>query len=444
MAFRLPNPVVVLPGITASGLRDVYPVDPEGVWNYLPGTKDYRRVALHPEDRRYEGVEPGRQPVRILPDAVFGIPYKELIEELRYNLASDPDEPVPVYPFAYDWRMPLEDPVEELAAMIDEVIGRTRLLRHYGKSGWADDPRVNLVGHSMGGLIIAGYLRRFGGEKVGKVASLGTPFQGSHEAQIKVATGTADWGVDCASREREAARLTPSLYYLLPKYAGAVKWKNGRAADLFKLDNWQRGVVYTIATCVEKHAPRKPRKREARKRAEEILGEMLNSALKYRETINKANSLSELGLSEGAWLSIVGIGAETRTEMTIERERRSPEFDLSSAGRKNHWGEDDPDSTETGDGTVPFLGSVPSFLPRRELVCVAPRDFGYWEIMDRALVKASGFHGMLPKLNLAHRLIVAHFLSDPKRKGIWGRRPPGIGAAEWSPPLDKLRDKGAM
>jgi hypothetical protein len=31
----LPNPVIVLPGIMGSSLRDEYPVDPETVWSVL-------------------------------------------------------------------------------------------------------------------------------------------------------------------------------------------------------------------------------------------------------------------------------------------------------------------------------------------------------------------------------------------------------------------------
>ena len=38
--------------------------------------------------------------------------FLELVDELRHDLTDAADEPVPVYPFAYDWRQPL-DAVEE-------------------------------------------------------------------------------------------------------------------------------------------------------------------------------------------------------------------------------------------------------------------------------------------------------------------------------------------
>ena len=49
---------------------------------------------------------------------------------------------------------------------------------------------MDLVGHSMGGLVIAGYLATLGKKhRIGSVVTLATPFQGSYEAVIKVTTG---------------------------------------------------------------------------------------------------------------------------------------------------------------------------------------------------------------------------------------------------------------
>jgi len=76
-----PNPTIVVPGITATYLRDYYPVSPETIWVVL--RKDYDRAALHPDNLDYEA----REPARVLPDQLYEIAYKELIEELRYNCA---------------------------------------------------------------------------------------------------------------------------------------------------------------------------------------------------------------------------------------------------------------------------------------------------------------------------------------------------------------------
>jgi triacylglycerol esterase/lipase EstA (alpha/beta hydrolase family) len=150
-------PVIVVPGITANYLLDEYPLPPDVVWSVL--TKEYERAALHPDNLVLEAVEPAR----LHPGQLFEIAYKELIDELRHNLRERADEEVPVFPFSYDWRQPLDVVERQLAAFVDEVIARTALLRPYYQAGYAKAPKVNLVGHSMGGLVIAGYLQASGG-----------------------------------------------------------------------------------------------------------------------------------------------------------------------------------------------------------------------------------------------------------------------------------------
>ena len=211
MNRRYPDPVIVVPGITATYLQDRYPLPPEMVWKVMGS--DYTRVTLHPDNLKYEAIEPAR----VQSDQLFEIAYTELIEELRHNLREQEDKPVPVYPFGYDWRMPLEDIEPQLDRFIEEVIERTKLLRHYHEDGFGESPKVNLVAHSMGGVVVAGMLAsdRYIPGRINKVVTLATPFRGSFEAVIKLATGNANLGTTApSSRERETARLTPALYYL--------------------------------------------------------------------------------------------------------------------------------------------------------------------------------------------------------------------------------------
>ena len=189
MAMTIVPPVIVIPGITATYLQDDYPLPPETVWSVLG--KDYGRISLHPDNIRYEA----REPALFRPGQIYEIAYKELVQELRHNLRGKEDQPVPVFPFGYDWRQPLETIEEQLSAFVDEVIERTKLLKHYYTRGYADDPKVNFVGHSMGGLVIAGYLERYGKEgRAAKVTTLAAPFRGSFEAVVKITTGTAELG----------------------------------------------------------------------------------------------------------------------------------------------------------------------------------------------------------------------------------------------------------
>lgn len=216
--MAISNPVIFVPGITASYLRDEIPLPPETIWAVI--RKNYEQAALHPDDLRYEA----REPARVAADQLYEMVYEEIIEELRAKLTDRPNRPVPVYPFSYDWRMPLEQIEAQLAMFVEEVIDRTQLMRHYHPT-YGQSPKVNLIGHSMGGLIVAGYLASYGDRgRVGKVVTLASPFQGSFEAAVKVTTGTANLSASPPSeRERKAARMTSSLYHLIPSFNGAVQ-----------------------------------------------------------------------------------------------------------------------------------------------------------------------------------------------------------------------------
>jgi len=87
------HPVIVIPGVTATYLRDLYPLPPESIWQVLEMTKSYERAQMHPDNLRYEAHEPAA----VRADQVYEIAYKELVEELRHNLTEDPREPVLVY-----------------------------------------------------------------------------------------------------------------------------------------------------------------------------------------------------------------------------------------------------------------------------------------------------------------------------------------------------------
>jgi len=421
-------PVIVVPGITASSLRDEYPLPPETVWSVL--TKDYARISLHPDDTRYEVMEPAR----LRADQLLEVAYRELVEELRYNLRPAEDQPVPVYPFAYDWRHPLDALEVQLAAFVDEVIERTKLMRHYHAAGYADDPKVVLVGHSMGGLIITGYLsQRRRRSRVAKVVTLATPFRGSFEAVIKLTTGTANLGTDApSSREREAARVTPALYHLLPSCPGLEIEEGLAGTDLFDARLWQRSILQTLEEYVRLYAvSRKNREEQAR----ELFSALLAAARSHRARIEEFR-LSHAGLRPEDWLCVVGVNAVTRVRLKVTRARQGPQFEFAGEDRDDQWqeGADHIARRATGDGTVPFEGALPRFLSVENLVCVTADDFGYWEVQDRALTRIAGFHGILPNMNMLHRLIVRHLTGRSDTRGnTWGRPAPGVDS--WKPPL---------
>lgn len=427
-------PVIVVPGITASSLHDEYQVPPEDVWTapkdlwravINKGHKQYERIALHPHDLRLEA----REPARVRAGSLFEIIYKDLIEELREELAEKSgDRTVPVYPFSYDWRMPLAETERQLNDFVNEVIDRAKLLPHYHVAGYGSQPKVNLVGHSMGGLIIAGYLESSGGERVNKVATLGSPFQGSCESVSKIITGKGDIGLDSGtSRERKAARMTPALYHLLPSFQNAFE-THGQDSDsdgepsIYDISLWQPSVIESIDAFVAKWGLPDGHS------AQQVFRALLADGEKHRKRIGTL-SLEAVGMRRKDWLAVVGIGAETLVGFDIIYENDKPRFRLK--GRQD-------EGPNTGDGTVPLAGARPLFLEQQHLVCVAPEDFGNWasSAPDRILGRFAGFHAALPEMNMLHDLIVRFFThSDDHYGNTWGRPAPGVDPPDWDPPL---------
>lgn len=425
----LQNPVVVIPGITATSLVDEYPLAVDTVWSMVVN-KEYERVALHPDDLRYEALEPAR----VVAGRVFPI-YEDLIKALRHELSPQADQPTPVFAFPYDWRMDIRLTAAKLGAFIDEVLARTRLLRHYADGG---ELAVDLVGHSMGGLVIGEYLAQAGRRaKVGKVVTIGTPWLGSIEAIVKIATGmTLLTGSEPKERERETARILPSIYQLFPGWPGAVVDREGRDVDVFDPANMQATVVDSLAEFVRLYAVG-VKARDRRAQAERLLADLLAWGRAHRATIAGFRT-AQSSVRQADWLVIAGIGQRTRLQVTVDRARGAPRFVIDDAQFVNELSPQTPDSLRTGDGTVPLPAALPPFLPASQVVCVAEDDLSFFELRDRLLVEVGGMHGLLPRLNIVQRLVTKHLL--PRYRGeVWGRRVPG--ATSWRPPIPDLPEK---
>jgi len=423
------NPVIVVPGITATSLVDDYPLKTEELWTMV-FHKEYARTALHPDDLRYEAIEPAH----VIPREVFPI-YEDLIKALRYELSARADKPTPVFAYPYDWRMDLASTAARLGAFVDEVLARTRLLHHYED---ADDLKVDLVGHSMGGLLICEYLSQFGKRsKVGKVVTIGTPFAGSIEAIVKMTTGMSVLtGSEPKEREREAARVTPAVYQLLPSYEEAVIDDDGNEIDIFDPVNMQRSVIKSLTEFVRLYSVG-TRSKDREGKAEEILADMLGAARKHRKTIDDFK-VSSAGLRQSDWLAIAGVGQKTRIQMVVQQKKGGPRFVIEEDQFVNELSAANSGSMRTGDGTIPLSAAIPRFLRRSALVCVTQGDLGMFELRDRFLVEVGGFHGLLPRVNLVQRLVSRHL--QPTYAGtVWGRRLPG--SPSWHPPVSGLAER---
>jgi len=420
---QLQPPVIIIPGITATTLYDLYPVEPEVVWSAVL-QKAHDRIALHPDNQPgqtyYEAVEPAR----VVPVNPFGMVYGDLVEALRYDLTSRADRPVPVFGFGYDWRQDCAISVRRLAAFIDEVLARTALMPRYRD---APPREVDLVGHSMGGLIIAGYLASTGVDvtkdkkatsKVRRVVTMGAPFRGSIDSVQKVAMGMGLLtGPDPQDREREAARTIPALYQLLPTYKGAFTFAPGLPADLFDPAVWQPSILATLGEFI--------RLSDARKDPATLLAEYLGAAKAFIAGVNALRPTRVLEEGLAAWLPIVGMDAETHTRGAVTLDAKKKPF-FGFAPPVNAY----PATTDTGDNTIPLAGAKPDFLSLECLVGVRKEDLTFWEFRDRLLVEVGTFHAVLPKMNHIHKLVI-RFLRDDLTWELRAWPVPGVAKPAW-------------
>lgn len=206
-----PFPVVIIPGIIGTELKKgdttIWPPAlGEGALGALQAMGSLSALKLE------EGVEDGITPVRLaMSDYEDGMQmgtygtYNDLALALADTLGYDQ-----VFFFGYDWRQSNLDTAEELSAYLDEVMTKTGA------------EKVNLVVHSMGGLVTSAYLAGHKEEgKLATVISCGTPFYGAQDATD---TLTGDGGFFSSDNfaqllpvMADISGTLPSLYELMPR-----------------------------------------------------------------------------------------------------------------------------------------------------------------------------------------------------------------------------------
>lgn len=123
-----------------------------------------------------------------------------------------------------DWR-------QSLGRLADDVERQLKTLAPQGG-------KIDLLCHSHGGLVGRAYLAKYGGDRVGRLITLGTP----HHGMLKVLEAL-DRGIDLFTFDRKltkpTARSMPSAYELLPRSAqqGLFTW-DGQASDPLSQTEW--------------------------------------------------------------------------------------------------------------------------------------------------------------------------------------------------------------
>jgi pimeloyl-ACP methyl ester carboxylesterase len=214
--------VVVLPGITGSVLRK----DGRDIWNVSGGAvlgallslgRNIKELALAEDPPDADDLGDGVTAESVIRD-IHLIPglwkidgYTKCVEHVLDTFDVEPGRNF--FEFPYDWRRDNRVAARKLARESE------RWLADWRERSGADDAKLILIGHSMGGLISRYFLECLDGWRTTRVLlTFGTPYRGSMNAVTTLAHGMrkkiGPVGIDLSS----LARSFTAIYQLLPTY----------------------------------------------------------------------------------------------------------------------------------------------------------------------------------------------------------------------------------
>jgi len=174
------------------------------------------------------------------------VPFVKVYDNLKSTFIDNADytEGGDYFEFYYDWRKPLDELADELKDYLETTV----------LDGKPPETKVNLIGHSMGGMVARAYGQKYLGEdKINNLVTIGSP----HEGAIKAWQGWAGaetgnrWSwqwivlqlylhinkVKYASPVEAVHGLTPGLKDLTPIFDFA-KDQNNEEIDVTTMDSF--------------------------------------------------------------------------------------------------------------------------------------------------------------------------------------------------------------
>lgn len=146
-------------------------------------------------------------------------PYTKLIR----SAASLVIHPAAIIEFPYDWRLPVTYNAQRLAEVAVRHLERwakhPRQVEAQRQDLDRDSPRVIVVAHSMGGLLVQELPRFFDAERIIRTSiTIGTPFHGAPKVVLLLNSGAGSPLPLPRQKLRRLAEGMPGMYDLLPAY----------------------------------------------------------------------------------------------------------------------------------------------------------------------------------------------------------------------------------
>ncbi|GAC1412347.1 MAG: hypothetical protein NVSMB66_1120 [Candidatus Doudnabacteria bacterium] len=220
-----PNPLLFIPGILATELK----LNDAVIWPNLlsmsvnPSNDFMDPLTLNPEGNSANGFVVTGEVLPKINYPLGAYHYSDLLisdlEKVGYKKNTN------LFLMAYDWRLGASNLAEVLDKKIKMILAQTGA------------QKVNIVAHSMGGLILKEYVLKQGEENLDKVIFVGVPHLGTAEAARALLFGdNFDIPLLNAAEVHKLAQNMPSIYDLLP---GKEYFKHtaGYYDDLTKTDS---------------------------------------------------------------------------------------------------------------------------------------------------------------------------------------------------------------
>jgi pimeloyl-ACP methyl ester carboxylesterase len=331
---HMPRPmsdlVVVVPGILGSELRK----DDRLVWGFPEGVRGLLRIrswlresAAQLELKRDHPTEPylddGVRATSLVsvPQVVanfiktdgYDLLRERLLEAFQLQPVS-PDAAGNYLEFPYDWRRDNWAAAHRLHTAVNEALGRWR------EETGNREAKAIYICHSMGGLVARYHLEALGGwPECRALITLATPHRGAVTALDYLATGYTTAGVDLTA----VLRSCTSVYQLLPVY-GVIDAGGGKFDRVA-----ERGDIPNVSQA---------RTQEARRFHDEILAAVA------------ARPPAAYPIFYFSGVAQPTLQSATLAGVAFKAERSVPD--------------DFPTYRETGDGTVPYVSSIPYELSK--------------------------------------------------------------------------------
>ncbi len=204
-------PVLIIPGIAGTELYNgtdfIWPNINQMFFNINADQFITDNLSLDNAGNSIKTINVNNVVESINDDIVTGLPIINTFLNLKldlvssgYSIGND------FFYFPYDWRLDLNNTKDYLKTTIDSIKSQT------GAS------KINIIAHSMGGLMVKDYIAQYGKGDIDKLIFVGTPHLGAPKAG-KVLLEGDDLGIPWLnpSRIKDVSDNSPASYELLPQ-----------------------------------------------------------------------------------------------------------------------------------------------------------------------------------------------------------------------------------